>query len=129
MCVITWLHLSPSLCVPAFRSYSGLELRYGTTPFHLQRTMSAKETVFIITGASKGFGKQCALAFAARFPGSHFVLISRHRADLDHTGNELKKLSPSSSAQSIELDLSQVNGLDENLLSIFKSVQFKLASA
>jgi NAD(P)-dependent dehydrogenase (short-subunit alcohol dehydrogenase family) len=49
---------------------------------------SADAPVVVITGASRGIGRGCALAFAAQ--DAEVVLIARSRAELERTADEIK---------------------------------------
>ena len=49
-----------------------------------------KNKVAVITGAGKGLGKACAIAFAEA--GSNIVIISRTQKDLNQVSKIIKKL-------------------------------------
>lgn len=70
--------------------------------------------IILVTGASRGIGKSCALSFAQQ--GNHIVLMGRDTEKL----NEVAEMchEKGSTTQCISLDLSQVSDIKEKMLQI-----------
>ena len=56
----------------------------------LDKLVSVKDKVAIVTGASKGLGREFAIALAKA--GAHVVITCRHKADLEETADKIRNL-------------------------------------
>ena len=79
--------------------------------------------LIVISGASKGFGRSCALSFAsARKSAIHFVLTGRSEIDLDDTKQLLQNIDSNISEIQIDLfitDLSNLSTLESVSNTLF----------
>jgi len=71
---------------------------------------SLANTVVFITGASSGFGRAAAQAFAAE--GANLLLCARRIERLHELESELKKANSSIKVQSVQLDVRDRNAVD-----------------
>lgn len=87
-------------------------------------TVSMRQA-FIITGASRGFGRSLALAAAkAASPNSHFVLSGKDEVELGKTADSIRELrgAESISVNVVIGDLSDVRSLSEIASNLFDRI-------
>ena len=80
--------------------------------------MLAGKTFCLITGASKGFGRSVAAAFAAQWSfndGSKMVLMSRDEAGLQETKNMVLKENPNIMVHVVISDLGNMDTLESDI--------------
>lgn len=80
----------------------------------LEDLFSLKDKVVIVTGASKGIGKELAIALAKA--GANVALIARNEEDLNALTKELKKIG--SDAYAVSMDLTKVEGIPSGIKKI-----------
>jgi NAD(P)-dependent dehydrogenase (short-subunit alcohol dehydrogenase family) len=79
------------------------------------KTLPLDGQIALVTGASRGIGRACALALAAA--GAHLVATSRTQGALESLDDEIKAMT-GQSATLVPLDLAQPDGLDQLGLAI-----------
>jgi NAD(P)-dependent dehydrogenase (short-subunit alcohol dehydrogenase family) len=79
------------------------------------KTLPLDGQIALVTGASRGIGRACALALAAA--GAHIVATARTQGALESLDDEIKALT-GQSATLVPLDLAQPEGLDQLGLAI-----------
>ena len=79
------------------------------------KTLPLDGQIALVTGASRGIGRACALALAAA--GAHIVATARTQGALESLDEEIKALT-GQSATLVPLDLAQPEGLDQLGLAI-----------
>jgi NAD(P)-dependent dehydrogenase (short-subunit alcohol dehydrogenase family) len=75
-----------------------------------ETTLPLDGQIALVTGASRGIGRACALALAAA--GAHIVATARTQGALESLDDEIKALT-GQSATLVPLDLAQPEGLDQ----------------
>ncbi|NGY77133.1 SDR family oxidoreductase [Bacillus megaterium] len=82
----------------------------------------------LVTGGSKGIGKDIALAFAKQ--GADVVIIGRNEADLVSTTNELKRIHPHSFYLKVDIqDIQSVHEMVDNAVSTLGNIDILINNA
>ncbi len=85
--------------------------------------MADQKTLWIITGASKGFGRAIAVQASKSFPHSDMIFISRDEKGLDETRTlALQNLQQNCTVTYYVKDLSDLDTLESSLDQIFDKV-------
>lgn len=77
---------------------------------------SFKDRIALVTGASRGLGREMALALAKA--GAHVIATAKHRKSLEDLDDEIRSLG--SEATLVPLNLTRPEGLDELGLAIYE---------
>ncbi|MFP7733398.1 SDR family NAD(P)-dependent oxidoreductase [Priestia aryabhattai] len=82
----------------------------------------------LVTGGSKGIGKDIALAFAKQ--GADVVITGRNEADLVSTTNELKRIHPNSFHLKADIqDIQSVHEMVDNVVSTLGNIDILINNA
>ncbi|MCM3095598.1 SDR family NAD(P)-dependent oxidoreductase [Priestia megaterium] len=82
----------------------------------------------LVTGGSKGIGKDIALAFAKQ--GADVVITGRNEADLVSTTNELKRIQPNSFYLKADIqDIQSVHEMVDNAVSTLGNIDILINNA
>ncbi|MED3865461.1 SDR family NAD(P)-dependent oxidoreductase [Priestia megaterium] len=82
----------------------------------------------LVTGGSKGIGKDIALAFAKQ--GADVVITGRNEADLVSTTNELKRIHPYSFYLKVDIqDIQSVHEMVDNAVSTLGNIDILINNA
>jgi NAD(P)-dependent dehydrogenase (short-subunit alcohol dehydrogenase family) len=79
------------------------------------KTLPLDGQIALVTGATRGIGRACALALAAA--GAHVIATARTQGGLESLDDEIKAMT-GQSATLVPLDLAQPDGLDQLGLAI-----------
>ena len=78
------------------------------------RLFSVKDQVVLVTGGSRGIGKELALAFASR--NAHVIIAGRHKQTLDEAATEIS--TPSNQVTAEICDISRTDDVDALIESV-----------
>ena len=78
------------------------------------RLFSVKDQVVLVTGGSRGIGKELALAFASR--NAHVIIAGRHKQTLDEAATEIS--TPSNQVTAEICDISRTDDVDALIDSV-----------
>ncbi|MBO1914498.1 SDR family NAD(P)-dependent oxidoreductase, partial [Microvirga sp. 3-52] len=84
--------------------------------FNIQSYFDLTDQTAIVTGASKGIGREIALLLADC--GANIALIARNKEELEDVSREIEKLGRKSLP--ITLDLTNTNEIEEVINRIYK---------
>ena len=79
--------------------------------------MTDPTRIALVTGASRGIGRQAALALAAQ--GAHVIAVARTQGALEALDDDIRAARPDASATLVPLDLADHDALDRLGRSIF----------
>jgi NADP-dependent 3-hydroxy acid dehydrogenase YdfG len=90
-------------------------------------TISNNKRVVVITGASRGIGKECAIKLAQ--PGTTLILMARKQEDLDVVAKECLALGANPHCQPIELLKDNLKEIISNIKSQFGNIDILINNA
>jgi len=77
-----------------------------------------EDSLFVITGASRGFGKQAALACATTIKNAYYILVARNEKNLNATKAEMLKINANAHIRVYVCDFALVDTMDASIASL-----------